>query len=87
MDVEFDAAKNQANLAGHGLPLAAAVEMDLSEATVISDDRSDYGEPRFRAFGRIDRQGYCLIFTYRADKVRLISFRRAHDKEMALYDR
>ena len=87
MDVEFDPAKDQANRAKHGLPLAAAVEMDLGEAVIVLDDRFDYGEPRYRAFGRIDGQGYCLVFTYRADKVRLISFRRAHDTEMTLYDR
>ncbi len=87
MNIEFDPAKNKANLAKHGLKLADAVAMDLSEAAVLLDNRADYGEPRYRAFGRIGSQGYCLIFTYRADRVRLISFRRAHETEMALYER
>lgn len=87
MDVEFDPAKDRSNRAKHGLKLSDAVELDLSEAAVVADERSDYGEVRYRAFGRIGRQGYCLVFTYRAERIRLISFRRAHDAEMALYDR
>ena len=87
MDVEFDPAKDQANRAKHGLSLADAEAMDLSEAVVLVDDRSDYGEPRYRAFGRIDGRGYCLVFTWRGEKIRLISFRRAHEREMTLHDR
>ena len=42
---------------------------------------------RYRAFGRIDGLGYCLVFSHRAEKVRVISFRRCHEREMARYDR
>lgn len=59
--------------------------MNLDDAVVIVDDRVDYRETRYRAFGRIDGDGYCLVFTMRGDTIRLISFRRAHKKEMARY--
>jgi uncharacterized DUF497 family protein len=85
MVIEFDPDKDAANQAAHGLSLADAVELDLATAAIKADDRKDYGESRFRAFGRIDGVGYCLVFTLRANVVRPISFRRAHDKEMRRY--
>ena len=87
MEIEFDPAKDAANRAKHGLSLADAAEFDLASAVVERDDRNDYGEVRFRAFGRIAMQGYCLVFTFTAAAVRIISFRRAHEKEMRRYDR
>jgi uncharacterized DUF497 family protein len=48
------------------------------------DDRRDYSETRWRSFGRIDRLGYMIAFTVRDDEVRLISFRRAHEREMKI---
>ena len=82
----FDPAKDLANQAKHGLSLADAVEFDLAGALVERDDRKDYGEVRYRAFGRIAKQGYCLVFTYTGSAIRIISFRRAHEKEMRRYD-
>ncbi len=82
MDVEFDPDKDVANVKNHGLSLVEARAFDLDSATVIVDDRVDYGEVRDRAFGRIDELGYCLMFTVRPPTLRLISFRRAHEKEM-----
>ena len=86
MDVVFDPEKDVANIAKHGLSLASAAEMDLFAAAVHVDDRYDYGEVRFRAFGRVDGEGRCLVFTYSATQVRLISYRRAREKEMRRYE-
>jgi uncharacterized protein len=51
MQIEFDSEKDRTNWQKHGLSLAAAAEMDLLAARVILDDRHDYGEARFRAYG------------------------------------
>ena len=85
MKFEFDPDKSAANLAKHGLKLKDGLAMNLDEAVIIEDVRVDYLETRYRAFGRIDGSGYCLAFTLRGDAIRLISFRRAHEKEMARY--
>lgn len=45
MDIEFDPAKDTANIARHGLSLTNAGNLDLLTAAVIVDDRQDYGEP------------------------------------------
>ena len=85
MDIEFDPAKNEANIAAHGIALADFTGFD-AEPVVTIDDRFDYGETRFRAFGRIGGKGHCLVFTTRDNVMRLISFRRAHEKEMRRYE-
>lgn len=83
--IEFDEAKAVANLAKHGLPLSLAEEMDMFDAVILADQCKDYGEARFRAFGRIEGRWHCLVFTLRGDAVRAISLRHAHAKEIKRY--
>ena len=45
MSVEFDPAKNAANLAKHGISLARAADLDFQTAVIRPDQRRDYGEP------------------------------------------
>ena len=85
MRFEFDAAKNTANVAKHGLSFESFAGFDTDPAVVV-DDRAEYGERRYLAFGRIDGVGHCIVFTLRNDVARLISFRRAHEKEMRRYE-
>jgi uncharacterized DUF497 family protein len=49
------------------------------------DQRFDYGEVRYRAWGTIDGKTCCLAYTMREGKVRPISLRRARPKEMRRY--
>ncbi|HXQ05333.1 MAG TPA: BrnT family toxin [Bradyrhizobium sp.] len=56
--------------------------VDFDPAKEARDDRFDYGEPRYRAYGAIDGVSHCLVFTVRNDRYRPISLRRAHAKEM-----
>jgi uncharacterized DUF497 family protein len=77
---EFDPAKEAINLSKHGVSLARWVDLDVF--AIVRDDRFDYGEPRYRAYGVIDGVSYCLVFTVRNEQYRPISLRRAHAKEM-----
>ena len=83
MRLTFDPAKDTANVEKHGISLQQAVDLDV--AWVIEDDRFDYGEVRYRAFGFIEEEAYCLVFTIREDSVRAISLRRAGEKEIERY--
>ncbi|MDB5422615.1 MAG: hypothetical protein JWQ29_31 [Phenylobacterium sp.] len=86
MNIEFDPAKDAANLAKHGLSLGEAAEFDFTAAVVVPDDRLDYGEVRFRAFAYANGQGRCLVFTaVNSTTIRAISYRRARQKEMQRY--
>jgi uncharacterized DUF497 family protein len=77
---DYDPAKEAINLAKHGISLARWIDLDIKVTFV--DDRYDYGEVRYRAYGFIDGVAYCLAFTSRNGRVRPISLRRAHMKEM-----
>ncbi|MBB5046306.1 hypothetical protein HNR60_001051 [Rhodopseudomonas rhenobacensis] len=80
---DFDPAKEALNVAKHGISLARWVDLEIR--AIVRDDRFDYGEPRFRAYGHIDGIAYCLVFTVRDQRYRPISLRRAHAKEMKRY--
>ncbi len=77
MDIEFDPAKDAANIEKHGIPLSRATE--LADAVYVEDDRFD--EPRFRVYGYIDGVPHCAAVTIRGENLRIISLRRAHRKE------
>jgi uncharacterized protein len=77
---DFDPAKEAVNLSKHGVSLARWVDLEI--LAIVGDDRFNYGEPRFRAYGLLDDQPHCLVFTIRNDAYRPISLRRAHAKEL-----
>lgn len=86
METEFDPAKSKANKAKHGLLLSDFNGWDSVPAAVVLDDRYDYGEDRFIALGRINGQPHALVYTMRGTVMRLISFRRAHEEEIAPHE-
>ena len=77
---DFDPSKEAISLTKHGISLARWI--DLEVFAIVRDDRFDYGEPRYRAYGVIDRVSHCLVFTVRHERYRPNSLRRAHAKEM-----
>lgn len=83
MEIEFDPDKEATNLAKHRISLKRAA--DFTSLEVQRDTRFDYGELRFRAWGEIDGEAYCLAFTTRNGRLRAISLRRAHRREMERY--
>jgi uncharacterized protein len=85
MEIAFDPMKDAINIAKHGLSLGDFRGFDEEPITVV-DDRFDYGEQRFQARGLIGGKAFCLIYTETADGIRVISFRRAHAKEMRRYE-
>ena len=86
MNIEFDPAKDDLNLAKHGIALSEAAEFDFTNAVVTVDDRFEYGEVRYRAFAYADGQGRCLVFAaINPTTIRAISYRRARQKEMQRY--
>ena len=85
MPTEWDEAKNRANFGKHGLWFETFEGFDV-EPIVMIDNRRAYGEERFRAFGRIDGEPHSIAYTIRGGNLRLISFRRAHEKEVSRYE-
>jgi uncharacterized protein len=84
--VEFDSDKNEVNRCKHGIPLAAAAQLDFDAALVVADERRDWREPRFRAFGPIGGRLHVLAFTMRGGALRAISLRKANAREKRRYE-
>lgn len=82
MEIEFDPAKDAANIAKHGISLARAA--DLENVVFFADERFA-DERRFRLYGQIDGYWHCAAVTMRGLVVRIISLRRAHWKEVKRY--
>jgi uncharacterized protein len=84
--VEFDSDKDEVNRCKHGISLAAAAQLDFDAALVVADERRDWGEPRFRAFGPIGGRLHVLAFTMRGGALRAISLRKANAREKRRYE-
>ena len=84
--IVFDPVKDSANIAKHGLSLRLADRFVLDDAWIESDNRFDYGEPRWIAYQEIDGRLHVLAFTIRAGATRAISLRKANDREKRYVD-
>ena len=85
MRYEWDETKREANLAKHDVDFASALEFDWQTARVYEDARLGYGERRFRALGLIEGRIHALVFTRRESHVRIISLRKANQREARRY--
>lgn len=86
MEVEWDPRKAAANARKHGVDFADAATVLYDElAVMVSDDDPD--EHRFIAMG-VDALGRVLVvvYTWRGDRVRLISARGATARERRWYE-
>ena len=87
MEVSFDEEKRRLTLERRGLDFARAGEIfDGAEYTWL-DDRTDYGEPRFNTFGSLDGRLVAITWTIRDGTRRIISMRKANEREQARYRR
>lgn len=85
MNITFDAVKDAANVAKHGVSLAEAARIEWDTVWVRTDRRFDYGEQRQIGIGYIGLRLYCVVFTDRGDVRRIISLRKANAREVAGY--
>ena len=85
MQIEFDPAKDGANTAKHGVSLALASRLEWGSALVWFDGRKTYGEARHCALGLIGERVYFVASVDRAGVRRIISLRKANDREVMHY--
>lgn len=88
MSFEFDPVKDAANRAKHRLSLSAARSIFDGPFIENVDERSDYGETRFIAIGPVPAIGgrlFIVVYTWRGSQRRVISFRKANDREARKY--
>jgi hypothetical protein len=86
MEYEWDEYKRQINLQKHGLDFAIAYKVyESSEKLTLSSDYA--GERREIDLAPVGNELLVLtmVYTYRGEKVRVISLRKASSKERKLY--
>ena len=84
MRFEFDSAKSAANRVKHGIDFVDAQEIWTDRDRIEVPARS-LDEPRYQVIGRIGETTWSAFVTYRNEKIRIISVRRARPEEEARY--
>ncbi|MCC7683061.1 BrnT family toxin [Janthinobacterium sp. FW305-128] len=85
MRITFDAVKREKTLSERGLDFARAREVFGGLTMTLPDQRQDYGEPRFITAGWLDERLVVLVWTPRGLARRIISMRKANEREIAKY--
>jgi uncharacterized DUF497 family protein len=85
MKITFDAVKREKTLRERGLDFARAREVFDGLTITLPDQRQDYGEPRFITAGWLDERLLVLVWTPRGLARRIISMRKANEREIDKY--
>jgi uncharacterized DUF497 family protein len=85
MDFEWDEAKRRANILKHGVDFVDAIGIFAARFIETEDERRDYGEQRYQAFGELDGRVIQIVYTWRGDRRRFISARRTRRNERRAY--
>ncbi len=87
MQFEWDDGKAASNLGKHGVDFEDALRVFLDPRRLVAEDeRSDYGERRFRVLGVVGGRVLFVVCTWRGGVCRLISARKANARERRRYD-
>jgi uncharacterized DUF497 family protein len=85
MRIEFDSDKREKVLAERGLDFARAVDVFGDASVTIPDERFAYGEARFNTVGLLDGRMVVVAWTPRGEVRRIISMRKANEREQSRY--
>ena len=85
MEFEFDEVKSRTNKTKNGIDFVEAQALWLDEMFVEIPARTE-DEPRFLVVGMISGKHWSAVITYRGERVRLVSVRRARVEEVAIYE-
>lgn len=85
MEIEFDSDKREKTLIERGLDFACAGEVFSGTHFTAEDTREDYSEPRYITVGTLGGRTVVLAWTPRGEARRIISMRKANDREQARY--
>lgn len=84
--VEWDEAKRRANLEKHEVDFSIVDLLDWGEVHVSEDIRRDYGEQRWIAMAPCGGRLYVIVYVLRGNEMRVISARKANEREVRTYE-
>lgn len=85
MKIEFDPDKRDKTLAERALDFARAAEVFAGKHFTAEDCRQEYSEPRYITAGKLDGRMVVMVWTSRGNACRIISMRKANEREQARY--
>jgi uncharacterized DUF497 family protein len=83
--IEFDPDKRDETLALRGLDFARAWEVFAGQQFTGEDVRKEYGEARYFTIGNLDGRRVVVVWTPRGKTRRIISMRKANEREQKRY--
>ena len=88
MLVDFDRAKDAANVAKHGVSLLFGARVfDDPDQVILASYRPVDGEDRYKVVGMVDGRLLTAVHVRRGAIIRMISVRRSNASEQGNYDR
>ena len=85
MQYEWDDKKAKTNQKKHGIYFASIKGFCWEDALIGEDTRQNYNETRYRALGPIGDRLHLLAYTIRNEVIRVISLRKANQREFNYY--
>ncbi len=87
MKFVWDDVKAAANYVKHGVAFEEVPDFDWELALETLDLRMDYRESRVIAISTIGSRLHVLVYALRSDSVRVISLRKANEREIRSYEK
>ena len=88
VEFEYDPRKSEANLFNHGISFAQSQKLWTEGKTVtFNSNNAGNDESRQITIGIIEGKYYSAITTQRAGRTRIISVRRARQREIDIYEK
>jgi uncharacterized protein len=86
VEITFDPSKNARNISERQLPFTRAAEIKWESAVFKEDVRKNYPERRYIAIAYLDKRLHVLCFSETDLGIRVISFRKANQREGLEYE-
>ena len=87
MLITCDPHKSRANYFKHGIVLEFAQHLDWANEMVWQDVRQNYNEVRMSGLVPLEGKIYAVVYVLRAESTRMISLRKANNRETKQYDK
>ena len=85
MEIDFDPVKRDLTLADRGLDFRDAPVVIENAVTTFEDTRFDYEETRLVTYGLLNGRLVTVVWVEIEDGMRVISMRKANDREQKRY--
>lgn len=88
MEFEWDLDKSNRCYVERGFDFAYAARGFFDPDRIVrNDNRFDYGEARYQLISKIHGRVFVVIFTPRHNRIRIISARKANQREVKQYEK